>query len=125
MSTFAALLADVWQQGHEASPLDRVGHGVLADGRAAALPPADDLALAVDELLQQLKILVIDIHRPRTQPIDKKGILLLAADLGLRAALAEAIDLKLTCHENSVTGKLIPKDAYPHPRRLQPHEGNH
>src|SRR5208282_1986119 len=100
MSTFAALLADVWQQGHEASPLDRVGHGVLAYGRAAALTPADDLALAVDELLQQLEILVVDIHWARTLPLNKQGVLLLAADLRLRAALANAIDLELTCHED-------------------------
>ncbi len=106
-SKLPALFADIGQQGHEASSLDRIGDGVLADGRAAALPPADDLALTVDELLQQFEILVIDVHRARTLALDEQGILLLAADLGLRAALADAIDLKLTCHEDSVTGKLV------------------
>jgi hypothetical protein len=97
---------------------------MLADGRAAALPPADDLALTVDELLEQLEILVVDVHRTRTLSLDKEGVLLLAADLRLRAALADAIDLKLTCHDDSVTGKWFRKTLTPTPGICSRMRGN-
>ena len=74
---------------------------------------------------KQLEILVVDVHRPRTLPLDKEGILLLAADLRLRAALADAIDLKLTCHEDSVTGKWFRKTLTPTPGICSRMRGNH
>src|SRR5438477_4615610 len=52
-------LAHVRQQRHEAGSLDRQSDGVLADGHAAALAPAYNLTVAVDELFQQLDVLVI------------------------------------------------------------------
>ncbi len=68
-----ALLAGVRQQGHEAGSLDRLGHGVLADGRASALAAADDFALPVGELFQQFHVLVIDVHRPRPFSVEQKS----------------------------------------------------
>ena len=38
----------------------------------------DDLALPVDELPEQLKVFVIDIHRPGPLPFNEDRILLLA-----------------------------------------------
>jgi hypothetical protein len=66
----------VRHQGHEAGPLNGLGNGMLARGLAAGLPAADDAAVAVGELAQQIEILVIHEHRTRTFAIDANGILL-------------------------------------------------
>src|SRR5262245_7730565 len=77
------LLAHVRQQRHVPRPLDRQGDGVLADRGAAALAAADDLAVAVDELLEQFDVLVIDEHRPGPDAIHPNRVLLLGLELGL------------------------------------------
>ena len=79
------LVGDVRQQGHEAGALDCGADGVLAGGRAAALPTADDLALPANELRKQFKILVIDEHRARTLAVDEDRVIPLGADRGLTA----------------------------------------
>src|SRR5262245_38104341 len=79
-----ALFTHLGQERHEASPLDRQSDGVLADGHAAALPPADDPPVPVDQLLEQLDVFVIDEHRPRADAIDPDRVLFLRLDLGLR-----------------------------------------
>ncbi len=79
------LVGDVRQQSHEAGALDRGADGMLAGGRATALPTADDLALPADELRKQLKILVIDEHRARTLAVDEDRVFPLGADRGLTA----------------------------------------
>ena len=79
------LVGDVRQQGHEAGALDCGAYGVLAGGRAAALPTTDDLALPADELRKQLKILVIDEHRARTLAVDEDRVFPLGADRCLTA----------------------------------------
>lgn len=70
------LFADVWQQGHETGSLDRCGHSVLAGCGATAFATTDDPALAIDHLLQQLDVLVIDVHRPWAVPIDEDRVFL-------------------------------------------------
>src|SRR5688572_5603638 len=79
--------ADIRQQCHVPGPLDRLGHRVLADRRAAGLAAAHDLAVAVNHLLEQLDVLVIDEHRTRPLAIDEQRVLLLDLDprLGLAA----------------------------------------
>ena len=56
---------------------------MLADGHAAALASANDLAVAVDKLLQKLDVFVIDEHRARADAIDPDRVLLLNLELGL------------------------------------------
>lgn len=74
-----ALFADVGQQGHEAGPLDGPGQRVLADGRATALAAADDAAMPIDELAEQLDVLVIDPHGTRALSFYEQGVAFLAA----------------------------------------------
>ena len=47
-------------------------------------------------------VLVIDVHRPRPLAVDEDRILLLGADLRLRPPLADLVDLKSPCHEQSL-----------------------
>jgi len=49
---------------------------MLAGSRATTFSPANDPALTIDHLLQQLDVLVIDVHRPWTMAIDEDGVLL-------------------------------------------------
>jgi len=56
---------------------------VLADGHAAAFAAADDLAVAVDQFLEEFDVLVIDEHRARADAIDPDGAFLLGLELGL------------------------------------------
>ena len=77
------LLAHVRQHGHEPGTLDGRGHGVLTDGLATALPPADDFALPVGQLLQEFQVLVVDIHWAGPFSVDKNGVFFLAPSLGL------------------------------------------
>jgi hypothetical protein len=49
---------------------------VLARGLATGLAAADDAAVAIGELAEQIEILVIDVHRTRTFAIDANRILL-------------------------------------------------
>ncbi len=78
VARWAGLFAHVGQQSHETSPLDCQSHRMLADGGATALAPSDDLPLAIRQLLQQVQVLVIDIHRTRSLPVDENRVLLLA-----------------------------------------------
>ena len=98
----AMLLAGVGQQSHESGSLDCLRHGVLADGRAAALAPTDDLSLPVRKLLEQFHILVIDVHRMGPLAIDENRILLLRTNLRLRTPLAHLVDLKSPYHVESL-----------------------
>jgi len=77
------LFAHVWQQRHKASPLDRQGNSVLAYRHAAALSPADNLAMAIDQLFQQFDVLIINEHRTRTLAVDPNRVLLLGFELWL------------------------------------------
>ena len=70
------LFANVWQQSHKASSLDRLRHGVLAGSRATGLATPNDSTVAIDQLLQQINVLVVDIHWTWPFAIDEKWILL-------------------------------------------------
>jgi len=48
---------------------------VLADRSAACLATADDLAVAIGQLLQKLDVFVINVSRTWTFAIDEKWIL--------------------------------------------------
>ena len=74
-----ALPADVGQQRHEARPLDRLRDGVLAGGVAAGFAAADDFAVAVDQLRQQVEVLVVDEHGLGRHAVDPHRV-------GLRGA---------------------------------------
>ena len=78
-------LANVGQKRHKPGSFNRQGHGVLANRHAAALTPADDLSVAVDQLFEQLDVLIIDEHRARSHAIDPNRVLLLRLQLRLRA----------------------------------------
>ena len=90
-------VADVRHQGHETRSLNRGGNGVLAGGRAARLAAPYDFALAVCDLLQKFKILVVHVHGSRALAVDVYRILLLAADLRLCASFRGS-SLKFLCH---------------------------
>src|SRR5690349_10008909 len=89
------LLADVWQQRHETGALDSQGDGVLARGGATALATADDFALTIGELVQELKVFVINEQRTRTFAVDEDGIFLLGAQLWLGALAHRTFELAL------------------------------
>jgi hypothetical protein len=74
---------NVRQQGHEPRLLDRQRHGMLAGGGATALASANDLALAVRQLREQLQILIVDIHRPGPLAVDKYRVFLFRTNLVL------------------------------------------
>ena len=67
-------LTNVGQKGQEPRPLDRAGDRMLACCGATALAAADNAAVPTDHFAQQLKVLVVDIHRAWWLPIDKDGI---------------------------------------------------
>ena len=68
-------VAFVWHQSHEASSLDRRSYCVLADRGAASFATADNFAVAIGELLQQLDVFVINVSRAWPFAIDEKRIL--------------------------------------------------
>ena len=49
---------------------------MLAGGVTARLPTTDDLPMAVGQLAQQIQVLVVDIHWPRTDTVDVDRVLL-------------------------------------------------
>ncbi len=67
--------AFVRHEGHEAGPLDRFRDGVLARGLATGLTTADNPAMTIGQLAEQIQILVIDEHRTWANAIDANGIL--------------------------------------------------
>ena len=79
------LFANVREQRHEAGPLDRSGNRVLTGGGAAALAAADDTPLSVDHFLQQFHVLVIDVHRTWSVPIDEDWVFLAGAGTNSRS----------------------------------------
>src|SRR5690606_12416284 len=87
------LFADERHQGHEPRPLDRHGHGVLAGGGATAFAAADNFAVAVGQLLQELDVLVVDIQRARAFAVDENRILLLRADLAFGLATVRGVGI--------------------------------
>ena len=74
-------------------PLDGERNRVLAGRAAAGLAAADDFAVAVDELLEQLDVLVIHEHRPGPDAVDPDRILLLDLDPRLRLPLGTGVFL--------------------------------
>src|ERR1044071_5058055 len=58
---------------------------MLAGGGATPFAAAVDFALAVSEVIQKLKIFVIDEHRPGALAVDENRVLLLGPNLGLCA----------------------------------------
>ena len=82
---------------------------MLADGGAAALAAANDLALPVGELLEEFQVLVVDKHRTGTLPVDE--------DLERLAALRDAcpaselrVDVNGAWDERTVAG-ILPRLA--------------
>ena len=67
-------VANERQQRHEACALDRVRYCVLADGCTACLAAADDATVAINQLLQQFDVLIIDVHRTRTLAVNEQRI---------------------------------------------------
>src|SRR5947209_6965855 len=61
-----SLLADIREQGHEASAFDCHFDRALKRRAIAAALTAEELALASAHLLQTLHVLIIDKRRPRT-----------------------------------------------------------
>src|SRR5262245_31620322 len=92
---FAVLLADVRQQRHETGALDSQSDGVLARGGATAFATADDLALTIGELVQELKVFVVNEQRTWTFAIDEDWIFLFGAQLRLRALAHRTFELAL------------------------------
>lgn len=60
---------------------------MLTDRGATGLSPADDFAVTIHQLLEQLEVLVIDVHRARPLAINEQRILLDRFGLGLGLAL--------------------------------------
>ena len=58
----SGLIAFEWQQSHKTSSLNRLGHGVLADRGATSFTTSHDLAVAIDQFLEQFYVFVVDIH---------------------------------------------------------------
>src|SRR5688500_14665645 len=83
-TNWRVLLAHIRQQSHEPGPRHCQSHGMLADRRATALAATYNLPVAVDQLLQQFNIFVIDEHWARTHAIHPNRVLLLRLDLWLR-----------------------------------------
>src|SRR5438874_788020 len=73
------LLADVGQQGHEASPLQRGGARPLKRGAIARTLAAEQLALAGAKLFHALHVLIIDESRPWAAFLRAKAAAVLAA----------------------------------------------
>ena len=84
----SVLVAHVGHEGHETSPLDRFGHCVLADSTASTLAATNDATVAVHQFAEQIHVLVIDVHGPRSLAIDQDRILLFGASLCLAASVA-------------------------------------
>jgi hypothetical protein len=69
------LTADVRQQGHKASTFDGFGNSVLAGSITTRLAAPHDAAVTIDQFLEQLDILVVDVHWPWSYAINKNRIL--------------------------------------------------
>lgn len=79
MAALTTLISHVGQEGHEPRSLDGFAHGVLADGGAAALATAEELALPARQLGKQFDVLVVDVHRARSGAIDENRVFSLRA----------------------------------------------
>jgi hypothetical protein len=78
------LFTRIGQQRHEPRSLDRTGHRVLAGRRTTRLAAPYNATVPIDQLLQQLDVLVVDIHRTWTLAVDENRILLLRPNAGFR-----------------------------------------
>ena len=56
---------------------------VLTDRRTTGLASSHNLAMTIDQFLEQLQILIVDIHRSRSFAIDENRVLLLGSNLVL------------------------------------------
>ena len=79
------------------------GHRVLAGGVAAGLAAADDAAVAVGELAQQVEVFVVDVHRPRRDALDVDRIAL-GDLLDVLIALVSVVAV-LDCREAWCSGR--------------------
>ena len=85
LPTGTGSVANIGQKGHKPGALDRAGDGVLAGGVAAGLAAADDSAVPVRELREQVEIFVVDVHRARLVAVDED-----------RVAFRSTLDVALT-----------------------------
>ena len=74
---------------------------MLTDGRATGLATADDATVAIDQFLQEVNVLVIDIHRTWALAIDEQRILLFKcanefANASVHGSWPSAVDAWLT-----------------------------
>ena len=88
---------------------------MLANGGATGLATADDLALTARELLEELDVFVVDVHRTEAFSVRAQGIAFLTANLSLGAF---TIDTAITPDEarelaarGELTGRMMPPDA--------------
>lgn len=77
-------VAFVRHQCHKTSSLDRSRDGVLADRGATCFAAANNLAMSVGQLFQQLYVFVINVGRTRTLAIDEQRVLANGFRLELR-----------------------------------------
>ena len=75
---------------------------MLAGGGATAFAAPDDSTLAGHHFLQQLEILVIDVHRPRTLAIDEDRIVLFGAGAGSSPFAGSAAVVHLAGHAKTL-----------------------
>ena len=97
------LLTRIGHQCHETSPLDGRRDGMLTGGRTTRLAASYNPPVAIDQFLQQVHVLVIDVHRTRPLAIDVNRVFFLASRSGLRSFIRLATsnrsvhELALSC----------------------------
>lgn len=101
-------VAYVGHESHEAGAFDGLGDGVLADCVAARLAAADDFAVAVGELRQQVDVFVVDVHRLGADAIDEDRILLgNLLDVGAAPVLLVLVGVSAGHNFDSTLGRKV------------------
>lgn len=100
------LVPNVRHQRHEAGSFDSVGYSVLADRGTTSFSSSDQAAMSIDQFLEQLDILIVDVHRAGTFAVNIQRILANRFDFDFWFLTFEFF-LKLCQANNPLTQNLI------------------
>ncbi len=86
LTGLSGLVTHEGQQGHETGSFNSFRYCSLTDGRATCFSASDDAAVSADQFLQEIDVLVINVHGARSFAVYVKRIFAYSSRLGLHFA---------------------------------------